>query len=164
MKTLLLLRHAKSIVGSLAVPDFVRPLDERGTIEAELIGKFIGQQGPRLDLILCSPAVRTRETLAIVTTTAGLNFELRFDERIYEAGLSALIDVITELDSNKDAIMLVGHNPGVEILIERLTGRAGQMPTGTLANFLIKALSWTSAFDQPGELQWLVKPNELRSP
>jgi len=163
MKTLLILRHAKSRVGTLILPDFNRPLDERGRIEAALIGNFLAQQSLQLDLILCSPAVRTRETVAIVTATAGLTAQQRFDQRIYEAALSALIDVITEIGNDRDVVLLVGHNPGMENLIERLTGRGASMASGTLAKIQIKEDSWTSAFNEPAELDWLVKPDDLRS-
>ena len=143
--------------------DFDRPLDERGRIEAELIGRFLEERGVKTDLILSSPALRTRETVAIVTTTAGLVVELQLDQRIYEAGLAALIEVISEVDTGKDVVLLVGHNPGMEILIERLTGRAASMASGTLAKILLNADSWTNAFDEQGELESLVKPNDLRS-
>ena len=163
MKTLLLLRHAKSSLDNLTLPDFDRPLNERGRIEAKVIGKFLEEQKVGFDLIVSSPARRTRETVAIVTTTAGLDVELRLDQRIYEAGLGALTELITELGSDKSVVLLVGHNPGMEALVERLTGRAGQMASGTLAKIQIKSDDWTSAFDDLAELEWLVKPNDLRS-
>ena len=85
MKKLLLLRHAKSSWADSTLPDFERPLNERGLLAAPLVGKFMRKRLIKPDLIICSPAQRTRETIALVLKAARLETELRYDERIYEA-------------------------------------------------------------------------------
>ncbi|HKR02167.1 MAG TPA: histidine phosphatase family protein, partial [Pyrinomonadaceae bacterium] len=90
MKKLLLLRHAKSSWDDASLPDFERPLNERGRRAAPLMGEFMRRQKIRPDLVICSPARRTRETIARVLEAAGMTTEVRYDERIYEASVQAL--------------------------------------------------------------------------
>lgn len=112
------------------------------------------------DLVLSSPAVRARETIEIVIKAAG-ETELRFDQRIYEAGPLRLLEVISQIDEDKRSVLLVGHNPGMEELLQALTGRVEHMATGTLAKIDLKAARWSKALEGKGNLEWLVKPKEL---
>lgn len=161
MKTLFLLRHAKSIWNDPNLQDFDRPLNGRGRTEAELIRRFIKEQRVSPDLVLSSPAVRARETIETVMKTAKLPAELRYDQRIYEASLPVLIEVISQIEEDKSQVLLVGHNPGMEGLLEILTGCVEQMATGTLAKLDLKADRWSKALEGQGNLDWLVKPKEL---
>ena len=90
MRILYLLRHAKSSWRDATLRDFDRPLKKRGREAAERIGQRIGAENLNNPLVICSPAVRTRETAEIVLTNAKLQIEPRFDERIYEASLRVL--------------------------------------------------------------------------
>jgi phosphohistidine phosphatase len=92
MKTLYLLRHAKSSWKDPSLQDFDRPLNGRGREAAPLVGRFIRKRKLRVDLILGSPAARARQTAALVKEAAGLSADLLFDERIYEADVAALLD------------------------------------------------------------------------
>jgi phosphohistidine phosphatase len=161
MKKLLLLRHAKSSWEDTSLPDFERPLNERGLRAAPLVGEFIRKQRLRPDLVLCSPAKRTRETIALVLETAGITTELRYDEHIYEASVMRLIEIISQIDDDKREVMLVGHNPGLENLLERLTGETERMPTAALALITLNTEKWSEAEAKGGELKWLVKAKEL---
>lgn len=95
MRTLYLLRHAKSSWNDSSLRDFERPLKERGREAAELIGKHLASEKLRDLLVVCSPAVRARETAEIVLKSSGLRAEERFDERIYEASLRDLLQVVS---------------------------------------------------------------------
>lgn len=161
MKTLFLLRHAKSTWHDPNLPDFDRPLNARGRKAAELIGTFLRKEKATPDLVLSSPAVRARETIEIVIKTAKLPAELRYDQRIYEASSIILVEVISQIEDDKSGVLLVGHNPGMENLLELLTGRAEHMATGMLVKVDLKAARWSKALEGQGNLDWLVKPKEL---
>lgn len=161
MKTLFILRHAKSSWKDSALQDYDRPLNGRGRKAAELIGGFIRKQKVRPDLILSSPAVRARETIEIVMKTAKLGIELRYDQRIYEAGPLRLLEVISQIDEDRSIVLLVGHNPGLEELLHVLTDRVEQMSTGTLAKISFGTTKWRKTLEKKGSLDWLVKPKEL---
>jgi phosphohistidine phosphatase len=161
MKKLLLLRHAKSSWADASLPDFERPLNERGRHAAPLVGKFMREQKLRPDLIISSPAERARQTIALVLEAAGIQTDIRYDERIYEASVTSLVEIISQIEDDKTEAMLVGHNPGFENLLERLTGESERMPTAALARIIINAESWNEAGEQGGRLEWLVKAKEL---
>jgi|ERR1044071_595013 phosphohistidine phosphatase len=161
MKKLLLLRHAKSSWEDTSLPDFERPLNERGLRAAPLVGKFMREQKIRPDLVICSPAKRTRETIALVLEAAGIEPEVRYDERIYEASVTSLLEIISQIEDDKAEVMLVGHNPGFENLLERLTNESIRMPTATLACIALNAERWREAAPNGGQLERFVKAKEL---
>lgn len=161
MKKLLLLRHAKSSWDDASLPDFERPLNERGRRAAPLMGKLMREQKILPDLVISSPAERARQTIALVLEAAAIKPEMRYDERIYEASVARLLEVISEIDDDKREVMLVGHNPGFEDLLERLTGENERMPTAALARITLNSEKWNEAGAQGGRLEWLVKPKEL---
>src|SRR3712207_4042833 len=148
MKTLYLLRHAKSSWANATLADFDRPLNERGKRAAETIGNYLKANSITPELILCSTALRTRETLAIVTQAAELNSEPRYDQRIYEASCSRLVEVISQIENDRNVVMLIGHNPGLEEILLLLTGKRQEMATGTLARIVFDTMSWTTAVEK----------------
>lgn len=161
MKTLYLLRHAKSSWNEPGLQDFDRPLNERGRAAAPLVGRLIGERKLRVDLLVSSPAARARQTAALVRDAAGLSAELLFDERIYEADVAALLAVVTQAPESADALLLVGHNPGMEGLLTFLTGEARSMPTAALACIKLDVEKWAEVGAGAGRLEWLVRPKEL---
>lgn len=161
MKTLFLLRHAKSSWNDPGLADIDRPLNARGLRAAELIGAYVKKEKLSFDIVLSSPAVRARETIEIVLKAAKVQTDLRFDERIYDASTAALIDVLTQIEDDKKKVLLVGHNPGIERLLETLTSAIVHVSTGTLARIDLKAGKWIKMLESPGTLEWVVKPKEL---
>lgn len=161
MKTLLLLRHAKSSWKDTGLQDFDRPLNSRGKKAAEMIGRFIRKQRLAPDLLLCSPAIRARETIEAVIKTAKLSSELRYDQRIYEASPVQLLEVVSQIEEERSMVLLVGHNPGMEELLRLLTERVEHMATGTLAKIDFKAAKWDKVLEDKGSLDWIVRPKEL---
>jgi phosphohistidine phosphatase len=161
MKTLFILRHAKSSWKDDSLKDFDRPLNSRGRKAAELIGTLMRKEKLTPDLVLSSPAVRARETIEIVMKTARLSAELRYDQRIYEAGPLRLLEVISQIEEDKSSVLLVGHNPGLEELLQVLTGSAEHIATGTLGKIDLKASKWSKTLEDKGSLDWLVKAKEL---
>ena len=137
---LLIMRHAKSSRESDAATDFDRPLSARGERDAPRMGRWILEQGLVLDRILSSPARRARQTARRVAEAAGFDrAEVEFDDRLYGAGLAVLLELLGEIDGGR--VLLVCHNPGLEMLVDRLAGgRAPRdggkfFPTAALAHF-----------------------------
>jgi len=155
------LRHAKSSWKDKELADFERPLNSRGRKAAETMGAFLKQEKVSPDLILSSCAVRARETIDILLRSARAKADLRFDERIYEAPASRLLEVITEIDKGAQSVLIVGHNPGLEELVALLTGKVETMPTAALAKITFRTSNWANAGERPGDLEWLVRPKQL---
>ena len=163
MKTLLLLRHAKSSRDDPTLRDFDRPLNDRGKGDARLIGRYLGRKKIEVSVVVSSPAKRARRTAEIVAQTAGLTNEIAFDERIYEASPQQLLRVISDIESSHESVLLVGHNPGFEDLLASLTDRAGRMPTASLAAIKLDINQWGEIAPRSGELSWFITPKDLKS-
>jgi phosphohistidine phosphatase len=160
MKTLLLLRHAKSSWKNGGVKDFDRPLNQRGLKAAPQVGKLIRKRKLKPDLVLSSPAERARQTAQLVLESAGLNVELRYDERIYEASAARLLEIVSQIEDSADSAMLVGHNPGMEELSEVLTGDGRHLSTAALACIELNVEKWSKVRAGAGRLEWLAKSKE----
>ena len=161
MKTLYLLRHAKSSWKDDNLHDIERPLKKRGQKAAETIGGFLKKEKIVPDLVLSSTAARARQTTDIVMEAAKLETDMRFDERIYEAGPRQLLEVVRKIEKGKKAVLLVGHNPGLEEFLELLTGTAKTMPTATLSKIVLKASTWAGVGAKNGTLEWILRPKRV---
>ena len=162
VKKLLLLRHAKSSWEDASLRDFERPLNKRGRRAAPLIGKFMDEQNLRPSLVLSSPAQRARDTATLALEAGSIETELRFDERIYEADVPTLLEVIQGIEETHGEVMLVGHNPGLEDLLSFLTGENHHMTTATLALVILDSKKWNDAGRRAsGHLELFVKAREL---
>lgn len=128
-RTLVVIRHAKSD-WSHDVPDDQRPLNARGRREAPLIGQWVAEHVGAVDLVLCSTAVRARETLTRSGLTAA---EVRHDERVYAASHQDLMSVVDEVSDDLGTVALVGHNPGLSELVGVLTGEPVELKTSAIA-------------------------------
>jgi phosphohistidine phosphatase len=157
---LYLLRHAKSSWKDASLSDFERPLKRRGREAAQLVGERLAQEKLKNPVLICSPAVRTRETAELVLKSSKLRVEERWDERIYEASLRDLRQVVTEIPDDKKVVILVGHNPGFEELLAFLTGESRRMPTAALAKIEFE-VSWKDIEARSGKLDWFTTPKAL---
>jgi phosphohistidine phosphatase len=163
MKTLVLLRHAKSTSTDGKFADFDRTLSDRGRKDAGLIGRYIKQHNIQLDFVLSSPAARARETTESVLEAAELSTEARYDKQIYEATPLALLEVVSEVDDDRKTILLDGHNPGMEELLGLLTGHPEHMSPAALARIEFEAEKWTTLAENTGKLVWMINAKELSS-
>ena len=163
MKTLLLLRHAKSDWGDSSLRDFDRPLAARGERDAPRIGKALRKRGVTPDFIVSSPAARARATVEAVKQTAEIAREINFDESIYGATSAELLKLIRHLPDESACALMVGHNPGFEDLVGRLTGSHERMPTAALACVEFELDEWAGVEDGKGRLVWLLTPRQLDS-
>jgi phosphohistidine phosphatase len=161
MRTLYLLRHAKSSWKDASLADFERPLKGRGRDAAEAMGRFLASKKISISVLISSPSVRTRETVDILLKHARLQVEPLFDQRIYEASLATLVQVVSEIPGDKKTAMLVGHNPGMEELLAFLTHEARHMPTCALARISLDGVSWKEVGRGAGKLEWFVTPKDL---
>lgn len=166
MRTLYLLRHAKSSWKDDSLRDFDRPLKRRGREAAEQIGAILkaeklASSAGDAPLVISSPAVRARETTKLVLESAGLNLEPRFDERIYEADVRTLLEVVASIPDKSQTALLVGHNPGFENFLSYLTGDDRHMPTAALAKIEFEVGSWSEVTGGSGRLESFVTPKDL---
>ena len=157
-RRLVLLRHAKSAWPD-DLADHQRPLASRGRREAPLAGRWLSEHVGEIDLVVCSPALRTRQTWELVsaeldrtgTERAGRPGapEFRVDERVYEAGAGDLIRVARELPAAVGTALVIGHNPGLEDLVGTLTGDWPTMLTSAIAVLTVPG-EWSEV--SPGQL------------
>ncbi|MDD5247559.1 MAG: histidine phosphatase family protein [Rhodocyclaceae bacterium] len=144
MKTLFLVRHAKSSWDDAALPDKERPLADRGRRDAPRMGKRLAQFSEKPDLILSSPALRALSTAEIMARELDYkNKDVVIDNRLYDATPEGLLQVIGELDDKFRRVMLIGHNPALVDLARRLSGEIDEMPTCAVATFVFEAKSWS---------------------
>lgn len=160
MKTLFLMRHAKSSWENRDLSDFERPLNERGERDAPQMGKVIGGKKFPIELIISSPAERAKQTARLVKEAAQIGGEIIFDDKIYEASPHALLRIVSEIDDARSAVMLIGHNPGFENLIKFLTGEIAPMPTAALAVIKLNVERWSEIRERCGSLQTKITPKD----
>lgn len=160
-RNLYLLRHAKSSWKDDSLADFDRPLKGRGRDAAERMGKRLASEKLKDAVLICSPAARTRETAQIVMNYSGLRLDQRFDQRIYEASLRDLLQVVSEIPDEKQTAMMIGHNPGFEELLAFLTGETRRMPTCALAKIKLDVSSWKEVRAGEGSLGLFLTPKGL---
>ena len=161
MKTLYLLRHAKSSWDDPGLKDFDRPLNKRGLKAAPKMGAYMLKQNIRPDVVLSSPALRAKQTTTMVCETAGWSSLINFDERIYEASVQRLFEIVTGFEDPIERALMVGHNPGFEELLAALTGESHRMATAALACIELEVEKWSDLTGGSGRLKWLVKAKEL---
>ena len=164
VKTLLLLRHAKSSWDDTSLSDFERPLNPRGMQTAPFIGELIAEKGWQPDAILSSPALRAEQTALLAKEAARLTTEIRFDEKIYEACQFQLLEVLKGFSSPAGTILLVGHNPGMEGLLSLLTGEMHSIPTAALIKVSLNIDSWDQIERGSGKVEEFIKPKEQMNP
>ncbi|QOR62994.1 SixA phosphatase family protein [Sulfurovum sp. ST-21] len=119
MKRLYLLRHAKSSWKDFTLSDFDRPLNKRGKRDAPLMAQKLKEMGIRPDIIISSPAKRARKTAKIFAKT--LHAALETEEKLYEAHTSDIKEVIQTAFEKYDAVMIVGHNPGLTMFNDEIS-------------------------------------------
>lgn len=172
MKTLSLLRHAKSGWDDPVARDFDRPLNKKGKKAAIAMGRRARELGLAPDRLIASPAARVTQTLDSFFEGFGRTIETIWDKRIYLASSSTLLDVIRETDASIDHLMLAGHNPGLEDLILDLVADDGssplrdivetKYPTASLAQLNWEGEDWRSLAPASGiHLDVLTRPRDL---
>ncbi len=164
MRTLYLLRHAKSSWDDPGIPDRERVLAPRGRKASKRIASHLDREGIRPELVLCSPARRTRETLDRIGDALGTP-KVVFDEQLYGADNDELLSRLREVPDRFGSVMLVGHNPGIADLLALLaadrSSLPGEVPTGALATLSVPVDDWAELAPRSARLDAFVVPREL---
>jgi phosphohistidine phosphatase len=150
MKTLTLVRHAKSSWKDTSLADRERPLNKRGKRDAPEMGRRIAAAGIRPSLIVSSPAVRAWTTAKVIADEIGYPREfLQRDNALYLASVNGILDVIASQDVGFNNLMLVGHNPGFTDLANYLVpGLTNNVPTAGVISVELDTDDW-SIYDRP---------------
>ena len=160
MKTLLVLRHAKSSWSDPDLADHDRPLKKRGRRAAPRMGRLVKAEGLTPEIIVSSTARRARDTALAVADAAEFKGVVHLDPRLYECEPENVIEVLREFPH--DRIMIVGHNPTFELLVQWLTGQETRLPTAALAHVQLPVSDWTECrLDKSAKLVEVWRPREL---
>lgn len=169
MKTLLILRHAKSSWKDDELPDHDRPLNKRGKQDAPRMGKLLRDEDLIPDLILSSDAERARATAELVVEECHYEGEITYLRDLYAAEAEAYLEALAQLGGESPRVMVVGHNPGLEELVQDLTGEYQPLPTAALAQVALPLDHWSELDPNaqveiaPGKLVNLWRPKDLQS-
>lgn len=169
MKTLLVLRHAKSGWDDPVARDFDRPLNPKGQRAAVTMGRYLRDQRLHFDHVAASPAVRVQETLAQVAIGYGATIAPAWDQKLYLASVGSLLDAIEAFPDTAETVLLAGHNPGLEELVLNCTAESGALrgeverkfPTAALAELRFPVDRWADAPARGAELIRFVRPRDL---
>ena len=142
MKTLLILRHAKSGWKEIGLTDRDRRLNNRGRRDAPLIGALLSRKNLKPDLIVSSTARRALTTAEMVADNCDYGPTVQADHRLYLAKPETVIDVVRSLAGDASTVLLVGHNPGLRELIALMTGAIETFPTAALAQVQLSITAW----------------------
>lgn len=142
MKTLYLIRHAKSSWKDLTLDDFDRPLNKRGKRDAPFMGELLYDNEIKPDIIISSPAKRAKDTAKIIAQKVGYEKEILFDERIYEFNLITLVRIIKEINNENDTAFIFGHNPILNIFMEEFCEFDENIPTCGVLKVSFECNEW----------------------
>jgi phosphohistidine phosphatase len=171
MKTLILLRHAKSDWDDHAARDFDRRLNPKGERAARTVGQHMRSAGLSWDHAIASPAARVVETLEQVSAGYGRAIEPEWDRRAYLASAGMLLDLIHHAPADADTLLMSGHNPGLEdlilLLVPDIAGNAlrdeieAKFPTASVAVMTCEGDSWSAVMAGKCTLAMFTRPRDL---
>jgi phosphohistidine phosphatase len=168
-RELLILRHAKSDWDTSAANDFDRPLAGRGKRDAPRVGRYLKNQGLIPDYVVSSPAQRAKQTVVAVCEQMDIDPDkINWDSRIYHATAGTLLDVLNEVPDDAKRVLIAGHNPGLEILLQNLCNHTipeqedyKLLPTAAVAHLEILS-EWTALEVQLARLVSLTRSRSLQ--
>jgi phosphohistidine phosphatase len=160
VKTILLIRHAKSSWDSESLNDFDRPLNDRGKRDAPMMAQRLKEKDVKIDAIISSPAKRAKKTASYFAEEYGVKEnDIVFKTELYAAPQDIFYEVIEKLDSNPDNIALFSHNPGITEFVNSLTTtRIDDMPTCGIFAIKTDAKKWRDIRDAKKEFWFFVYP------
>ena len=169
MKTLVLMRHAKSAWENAELPDSERPLSPRGQKAAPLMGKKLKTAGYRPDVVLCSTAKRARETLDLMADSLPKKARIEHVKALYMAVPREMVDLVAKVPDSAETVMLVGHNPGMGSLAGWLAGEGDsetlskirrKVPTAGIAVITFDVAHWSEVVGESGTLAAFLRPRD----
>ena len=160
MKTLLLIRHAKSSWDDLNQADFDRPLNERGKTDAPRMAERLYKKDILIDTFISSPAKRAKKTAEIFADQYGIKKSaILFVPSLYDAGINTFYDVISNASQKSNSVAIFSHNPGITDFANSLTStRIDNMPTCSIFAVKIKIKQWSQFKDADKELYFFEFP------
>jgi phosphohistidine phosphatase len=164
MKTLLLMRHGKSSWDDESLPDHDRPLNKRGRRDAPRMGHLLRRQGLTPGLVIASDARRAAETASALADASGYEGDVRLEPSLYAAEPEAYLSVLRTLPDDLETVLVIGHNPGMEMLLEELTGSAEHLATAAIAQVKLPLDHWQNLSESAGaDLVQVWQPRDLKS-
>jgi phosphohistidine phosphatase len=168
VRTIILLRHAKSSWSDPTLADMYRPLAPRGERASRRIAKYIRRKEIHPALVLCSPSLRTRQTLEAIESSLGKSSAVELVPALYAASETKLLEQLQALPESIGSVMLVGHNPGLHDLARVLASRPADLrkveegfPTGALVTLVVDSKSWAALKPGNAKLVDYVVPRQL---
>ena len=171
MLTLSLLRHAKSSWKSPSLPDKERPLATRGVVDAPLMGRAMAERGIDPDLVLCSSARRTRDTLGLVLPELKVEPEVVYKDELYHPSPGEMLEILREAPPSASRLLIVGHNPEIQAFALDLIGSGPKhyrdrleekYPTAGLVVINFTSGNWKGVAVNSGSLNLFLSPKEVR--
>jgi len=166
VKTILIMRHAKSSWDEGSLKDFDRPLNERGLNDAPRMGKYLKKIGLIPNQIIGSPAVRAKETILKVSEELGLESQkITWDEDLYFRGSISYLHALKRVNSESSVVLIAGHYPMVSDVVSTLIGEelTEHFSTASIACLEVEIDSWDDLDEGMCKLKWMVKPKELKN-
>jgi phosphohistidine phosphatase len=162
MKTLLLMRHAKSSWKDDSLTDVDRPLNNRGSRDTPFMGKLLREKQIQPDLVISSPALRAITTAKVIAGELGYEAGgIRTDEALYHGNIPAILALIARTEDTCRTLIVVGHNPGISLLANRLSDTSIEhFPTCSVACFRFEIDSWQAVTNGPGKLEFFEQPKK----
>jgi len=161
MKLVLLLRHAKSSWKHPDLGDHDRPLNKRGKGDAPLMGRLLKREDLVPDIIISSTSLRARATAEAVAKASSYDGEIVLNKSLYAAGPEAYLGVIHALSDEYVRVLIVGHNPGLEELVELLTGEIHLLSTWSLAHVKFRVDKWSEIDNKIKGKAEIWRPHDL---
>ncbi len=157
-----LLRHAKSSWDHPALADFERPLNKRGLRDAPRMGTLLAERGVKPAAIVSSSALRARTTAELVAGKLSIaDTDLRLSKNLYHASAQTMLNVLDQLAGNDGEIILVGHNPGITELANRIADASiDNLPTAAFFYIEADIAQWSDLPDRPGRLLFFATPRD----
>jgi phosphohistidine phosphatase len=171
MLTLSLLRHAKSSWKDPTISDHDRPLNARGTTEAPAMGKAMAKHGLDADLVLCSTARRTRDTLQLVLPELKTEPKIVYEDELYHASPAEMLNLLHGVGAGVNQLLLIGHNPGLQSFGLDLIGSGAKqlkdrleakLPTAGLIVLRFQAGAWKDIAINSGKLELFLTPSDVK--
>lgn len=162
MKTLLIMRHAKSSWADPSLSDHQRPLNRRGREAAPRMGRLLKAHSLIPEHVICSTSVRTRQTYELVRQewTAAINSD--FLDELYHCPAERIPEIFRQIPSNTDRLLMIGHNPGIADFLAHQVGYQAKFPTAALAWLTVEIPSWDHfSSESPITMQKIWRPRDL---
>ena len=157
MKTIYLLRHAKA--DKSPINDLERDLSAKGRRQAESIGQWMSENEIMPNRVICSSAKRTKFTAKICSEQIGYQRSIRFEDRLYDAGIDTYLGILAALNNKYNSVMIVGHNPTISAMVTILTGDQINLSPCMLVCIETDIDEWSSLKDVHGSLKWFHIPS-----